>query len=148
MRKVPRADPWVDGAPDPGTSSAPKPYRKGWRAPWRGQWGGFGDGHSSLSQLSRKIERQLRQRYEIGEDPVSRLLVRQAARQAALAEALADKVCIEDNTVGQRSVLKRLHGSTEGVRRVITLLEARHAPRQTRPEDLVRELRDRGGERS
>jgi hypothetical protein len=67
------------------------PYRRGWRAPWRRQWGTFGDGHSKLSYLARRIERE-----ELGDylaDTAERArLRRQAARYLALIEMVTQSI--------------------------------------------------------
>ncbi len=62
-----------------GNGAGPIPYRRGWRAPWRGEWGGFGDGHTRLSCLARRIERE-----ELASFPACRLR-QQVARLRALA---------------------------------------------------------------
>jgi hypothetical protein len=61
------------------------PYRRGWRAPWRRQWGAFSDGHTRLSRLAKRIERELLEEYVV--DTALKLRrVRAAARYSALAE--------------------------------------------------------------
>jgi hypothetical protein len=108
-----------------GLNNGHRPYSKGWRAPWRGQWGTFADGHCRVAKLARLIHRQLVERFAIPEeDAVSQLLAKQAARQGALAEALAYEVMQPDGAA-RRGAQKRLTATTEGFRRGLVLLESR-----------------------
>ena len=68
-------------------ADAPRPYTRGWRAPWRGQWGTFADGHSRLSRLATRIERELAAEY-LAESPLERRRLARAARFSALADSI------------------------------------------------------------
>jgi len=82
-----------------GNGAGLLPYRRGWRAPWRKQWGTFADGHTRLSCLARRIERE-----ELAGYPACRLR-QQVARLRALA------VMVEEG-IGEdpKSTVRRLTG--------------------------------------
>jgi hypothetical protein len=82
-----------------GTAAAPRPYRPGWRAPWRGQWGTFADGHSKISFLARKIEREELSPAYPAATPLAKRRRQAAARFLALVvkamgEGNERKVCV------------------------------------------------------
>ncbi len=104
----------------------PQGYRhpsKGSRAAWCGTWGTFADGRSSVSMLARKLEKELRRRYQVNGDLVLGAVAHQAARHAALAEALADEM-LEGPTEGRRRAQERWASATRNYRKALDLLAA------------------------
>jgi hypothetical protein len=83
------------------TSSAPSPYARGWRAPWRGQWGGFDDGHTRLSCLARRIEREELAGY-LADTPERARLRRQAARYLAMIEMVTQSIGVDPKATVRR----------------------------------------------
>lgn len=102
--------------------SALLPYRRGWRAPWRGQWGGFGDGHTRLSYLARRIECELSEAY-ITDTPLRARLVRRAARYEALAEATLDQIGTDPKAT--KRAVTALQGTADRLLSRVPLLERR-----------------------
>ena len=120
-------------APQNGPA-APLPYRKGWRAPWQGQWGGFYDGHTRLSYLARRIEREELAAY-LADTPERARLRRQAARYLALVEQMTQSLGRDPKASVRR--LTALQGAAD---RQIARLEALGARVNARPLDLARRL--------
>lgn len=78
------------------------PYSRGWRAPWRRDWGGFDDGHTRLSCLARRIERELHEQYIVASD-LDRRRLRMAARYAALAEKIVQTIGVDPKATPRRA---------------------------------------------
>ncbi len=112
-------------------SGGPLPYRRGWRAPWRKQWGSFADGHTRLSCLARRIERE-----ELASYPACRLR-QQVARLRALA------VMVEEG-IGEdgKATIRRLTGLVAIEGRQMARLE--ELAGQRKPLDLARRLQAAG----
>jgi hypothetical protein len=117
----------------PGNGGAPLPYRLGWRAPWRGDWGDFSDGHSRLSYLARKIEREELVGY-LGDTPERKRTKTQAARYLALVEMTSKMLGTERNTPRKLTALQA------AADRQLVKLERIGAKIPTGPVDLARAL--------
>jgi hypothetical protein len=84
----------------------PSPYKRGWRAPWLKQWGSFEDGHSRISNLARRIERELALEYPVPTDLAKRRR-RRAARLLAQAEMTMALIGVDEKATPRREMLLR-----------------------------------------
>jgi hypothetical protein len=93
------------------TDDAPRPYTRGWRAPWRRGWGSFADGHTRLSKLARRIEREIQADYVLT-SPLDRRRAREAARLMALSEQTLATVGVDPKS--SRRLATALSKTAEG----------------------------------
>jgi hypothetical protein len=87
--------------------------------------------------LARKLEKALRRRYRADGDPVLGSLAHQAARCAALAEALADEM-LEGPSGARRRAQERYVAVTRNYRKAVDLLTT--AASQTRKSPTLAEV--------
>jgi len=108
-------------------------WNKGRREVWAGSWGLLSDRRSRLAKLAERIERMLR-REHVTSRPLYRLRIAEAARFAALGQAMLADVGIDPKASPARA-LKLTNASARLLRDI-----PKRPPRK-REEDLAAALR-------